>query len=603
MSKLEELINKLCPRGVESIRLDEICNISRGKVISKDYILSNPGIYPVYSSQTENNGVLGTINTYMYDGEYLTWTTDGARAGSVFYRNGKFNITNVCGLISIKENCIKIKFLFYFLQLEAPKYVSSGMGNPKLMSNVISCIKVPLLPLEIQDKIIHILDNITELVAELAAELTARKKQFEYYRNQLISVQNNKMYSDKLSEIASIYDGTHQTPKYQEAGIPFISVENIANIYDTDKYISLDEYNLYKVKPQLNDLFMTRIGTVGKCAVVNKSMDLAYYVSLALIRPDIKKIDTRYLKYYIESSLGKKELSKRILHHAVPVKINKEDIGKIMISYPELSIQKKIADLLDNFESICADLDIGLPAEIEARKKQYEFYRDHLLTFVQTGHSILTDRQNLIKLFQYVFGYADVMLEDITTLITGATPTTNNKEYWEGGTVPWMNSGEVNLKNVYDTEFKITKKGYDSTSTTIVPIHTVVIALAGQGKTRGKVAITEIELCTNQSLCSIICNDLVNYKYLYYLLDSKYEDLRAISNGDGTRGGLSLRLLKPYRICLPSLEKQKKIVNVLDKFDQITNDIANGIPAEIEARKKQYEYYRDKLLTFKMKQE
>ena len=195
------------------------------------------------------------------------------------------------------------------------------------------------------------------------------------------------------------------------------------------------------------------------------------------------------------------------------------------------------------------------------------------------------------------------MLEDITTLITGATPTTNNKEYWEGGTIPWMNSGEVNLKNVYDTEFKITKKGYDSTSTTIVPIHTVVIALAGQGKTRGKVAITEIELCTNQSLCSIICNDLVNYKYLYYLLDSKYEDLRAISNGDGTRGGLSLRLLKPYRICLPSLEKQKKIVNVLDKFDQITNDIANGIPAEIEERKKQYEYYRDKLLTFKMKQE
>mgnify|MGYP004698807231 CR=1 FL=1 len=161
-----------------------------------------------------------------------------------------------------------------------------------------------------------------------------------------------------------------------------------------------------------------------------------------------------------------------------------------------------------------------------------------------------------------------------------------------------MSSGEVNLKRVFSTEAKITQLGYDSASTTIVPIHSVVIALAGQGKTRGKVAITEIELCTNQSLCSMICGEFVNYKYLYYYLDSRYEDLRAISNGDGTRGGLSLKILLPYTIILPSLSEQERIVSVLDRFDALCNDLSSGLPAEIEARKKQYEFYRDKLLSF-----
>ena len=101
------------------------------------------------------------------------------------------------------------------------------------------------------------------------------------------------------------------------------------------------------------------------------------------------------------------------------------------------------------------------------------------------------------------------------SLVTGATPNKAKSDYWEDGTVPWMSSGEVNNRFIYDTENKISQKGYDNTSTTIVPIHSIVIALAGQGKTRGKVAITEIELCTNQSLCSIICGEQLFYKFFY----------------------------------------------------------------------------------------
>lgn len=189
-------------------------------------------------------------------------------------------------------------------------------------------------------------------------------------------------------------------------------------------------------------------------------------------------------------------------------------------------------------------------------------------------------------------------LGEVCKLVTGATPSKTRKEYWENGTIPWMSSGEVNNKRIFATESKITQKGYDCTSTTIVPIHSVVIALAGQGKTRGKVAITEIELCTNQSLCSMICNESLDYRFLYYYLDGKYEELRAISNGDGTRGGLSIRILTPYKIPIPPLPVQSEIVRILDSFTELTAKLEENLTAELTARKKQADYYRSELLSF-----
>ena len=385
MSKLDELIKELCPNGVEYKDLKDLCIISRGKVISKDYIRDNPGDFPVYSSQTENEGNLGNISTYDYDGEYLTWTTDGANAGTVFYRNTKFNVTNVCGLLKVKVEEMISKFLYYFLVIKAPEYVNRGMGNPKLMSNVMEKIKVPVPPLEVQEEIVRILDDYTKSVEELKEklnkELIARKKQYSWYRDYLLKFEN-KVEIVKLGSIVEVYDGTHQTPDYKTSGIPFVSVENIDSIYSTEKYVSEEDFEKnYKIKPRIDDVFMTRIGTVGKCAVVTKNIPLAYYVSLALLRPNKNKIDARYLKYIIESGVGRKELNKRILFTAVPIKINKGDIDKIEIPLPPLEVQKRIVEVLDNFEKICNDLNIGLPAEIEARQKQYEYYRNILLTF------------------------------------------------------------------------------------------------------------------------------------------------------------------------------------------------------------------------------
>lgn len=176
-----------------------------------------------------------------------------------------------------------------------------------------------------------------------------------------------------LNTVCNVYDGTHKTPKYTDSGIKFASVENIADPYATEKYISISDYEKYKIKPQRNDLLMTRIGSIGVCTVLESDEPLAYYVSLALLRPNNNELNSRYLKYAIESLHCRKELRKRTLVNAVPIKINMGDIGKITLPVPPLPVQREIVRILDNFAE--------LTAELTARKQQYAYYRDKLLTF------------------------------------------------------------------------------------------------------------------------------------------------------------------------------------------------------------------------------
>ena len=193
---LEKLLDGV---EVEWLPLGEVSALRRGRVMSKGYLTENFGPYPVYSSQTANNGKIGSINTFDFDGEYISWTTDGANAGTVFYRTGKFSITNVCGLITLKNKYPLIyKFLFYWLTIEAKKHVYSGMGNPKLMSHQVENIPVPVpcpdnpeKSLAIQSEIVRILDKfdtLTNSITEgLPREIALRQKQYEYYRDLLFS--------------------------------------------------------------------------------------------------------------------------------------------------------------------------------------------------------------------------------------------------------------------------------------------------------------------------------------------------------------------------------------------------------------------------------
>lgn len=389
-SKLEDLIAELCPNGVEYKVLGELCNICTGKLNAN--AKDEDGIYPFFTCDANPY----KINEYAFDTSAILISGNGSQVGHLNQYEGKFNAyQRTCVLDNFK---LVIKpFLFHFMDAYLKPYimVNCKKGSvPYITLPMLQSFNVPVPPLEVQREIVRILDSFTLLTAELTAELTARKKQYEYYRDTLLTFNDNNplhslisRYSPngvdkiKLNEICTIYDGTHSTPQYKEFGVKFVSVENINDLYSTTKYISEEDFDKYKIKPQIGDVFMTRIGSIGICNVVDRDEKLAYYVSLALLRPNTAIINSRYLKYAIESIHGRKELRKRTLVNAVPIKINKDDIGKVQLPVPSLEVQREIVRILDNFTELTAELTENLTAELTACKKQYEYYRDQLLTF------------------------------------------------------------------------------------------------------------------------------------------------------------------------------------------------------------------------------
>ena len=281
-------------------------------------------------------------------------------------------------------------------------------------------------------------------------------------------------------------------------------------------------------------------------------------------------VNRRYLYHTLKNKERDIQLSKQ--GAGIPG-LNRDTLYKQIIPIPSLSEQARIVGILDTFTASIENLK----QQIAERRKQYEYYRDQLLDLV--GEE----------------GVEKKTLGKIGKCVAGATPSTKVNSYWENGDIPWMNSGEVHQGIVRQTASFITQKGYENASTKMLPINTIVIALAGQGKTRGSVAITAIELCTNQSLCGVIIKDanIIN-KFIYYYLKTRYDDLRRISSGDGTRGGLNLKMIGSYNVPIPSLKHQSRIVSILDTFEASIQNLE----AQLKQREKQYEYYRNKLLSF-----
>ena len=378
----------------------------------------------------------------------------------------------------------------------------------------------------------------------------------------------------KLNSVCDIYDGTHSTPNYTESGVKFASVENIGNLYATRKYISEKDFEKYKIKPRIGDVMMTRIGSVGVCTVVDRNEALAFYVSLALLRPQLDKVQSRFLKYAIESIHGRKELRKRTLINAVPIKINKDDIGKVTIPLPPIEIQSEIVHTLDNYTENVVKLQNQLTAELTARQKQYTFYRNKLLTF---GGN---EKAKIVK----------ISLGDIgpicmcKRILKSQTNTVEGVPFYKIGTFGKKADAYISKETFdeYRSKYSFPKKG------------DVLISAAGTiGRTvvyDGKPAYFQdsniVWIDNNES---VVLNSYL--RYCYELKPWK------VSSG-GTIQRLYNDNIAKAIITVPPLDVQNRIVNVLDNFEKICSDLNIGLPAEIEARQKQYEYYRDKLLTF-----
>ena len=281
--------------------------------------------------------------------------------------------------------------------------------------------------------------------------------------------------------------------------------------------------------------------------------------------------------------------------------IRRKMLDDYPVPVPSVEIQNRIINVLDNFESICSDLNIGLPAEIEARKKQYEFYRDALLTFAETGSIIAqtdrqTDRQtddynSLIRLCQYVFGYVRIELGDIgkvsmcKRIMKAETSTNGEVPFFKIGTFGGEPNAYISKETYekYKSMYSYPNKG------------DVLISAAG---TIGRTVIYDGEPAYYQDSNIVwIANDerIVLNKYLFYC----YQLQPWVVSTGGTIARLYNDNISKAKIYVPSIEKQLQIIETLDRFDTLCNDISTGLPAEIAARQKQYEYYRDRLLSFK----
>lgn len=173
-------------------------------------------------------------------------------------------------------------------------------------------------------------------------------------------------------------------------------------------------------------------------------------------------------------------------------------------------------------------------------------------------------------------GWELCKLGDFTISKAGGTPSTSNRNYW-GGEIPWMNSGELNLKRVGEVAGRITELGLAESSTSLIPAGCVLVGLAGQGKTRGTVAINEIELCTNQSIAAIFPNEKFDNEYLFYNLEKRYDELRLLSDGGGGRGGLNLSIINGLIIPCPTIKEQKTISQALRDIDLLIVNLKNEI--------------------------
>ena len=381
MSKIDELIDKLCPDGVEFKVLEEICNILDNKRKPVTKTIREKGEYPYYGA----NGIQDYVSDYIFDGEYVLVGEDGSVVNKngtpvVNWAKGKIWVNNHAHIIEEKEGVL-LRFLFHYLQTVNVAYLIHG-NIPKLTGKDFRAIKIPVPPLEVQREIVRVLDNFTmlttELNKELATELTKRKKQYEYYRDRMFNF-GEKVKILPLSEIAEIGTGSSNTNEGVENGIyPFYvrSQEPLRkNTYEFDETAIItagDGVGVGKVYHYVE----------GKYALHQRAYRIHITSSEVLPRYFFHYMKTSFLQY-IQGTMyqGSVASIRRPMLNAFPVPI------------PEIQIQERIVDVLDNFEVICSDLNIELPTEIDARKKQYEYYRDLLLTFVETGTVSTDNRQ------------------------------------------------------------------------------------------------------------------------------------------------------------------------------------------------------------------
>lgn len=378
MSKLQELIKELCPDGVEFRKLGEVCEIldSKRQPIAKGKRI--PGKYPYYGA----NGVQDYVDNYIFDGVFLLVGEDGSvinkdNSPVLNWAVGKIWVNNHAHILAEKY-CCNLRYLYFILQVTNVSKIVRGMP-PKINQENLINIEIPLPPLEVQNEIVRILDAFTAHTAELQAELQARKEQYEYYRNKLLTFDENdeRVKWIKLGEIGNTCMCKrimkHQTSDIGE--VPFFKIGTFGK--EADAFISYELYDEYKNKysfPRKGEILISASGTIGRTVIYDGQDAYFQDSNIIWIQNDESKVLNKYLYYYYQ-------IIEWNVEGGTIKRLYNTNLSKTIIAYPPLSEQQRIISILDKFESLVNDLSEGLPAEIAAVQEQYEYYRNKLLTF------------------------------------------------------------------------------------------------------------------------------------------------------------------------------------------------------------------------------
>ena len=404
MSKLDELIRELCPDGVQVFRLEEIAHYAKARIdcktINEDNYVGVENLLQNKAGKTKATSVPTTGMVIAYQKNDILIGNIRPYLRKVWLADCKGGTNGDVLTVQIEDTeKVLPQFLYYVLSSE--KFFlydiqnSKGAKMPRGSKDAVMKFEVPLPHLDVQREIVRMLDSYTESVAELqrqlTAELTARKTQYSYYRDKLLTFES-RIQLLPLKNIAKFSYG--YTDKAQEHGdTRFLRITDIAEDGtmkpEGAKYILLnDESKKYLVKK--GDLLLARTGaTYGKTLYVPDNSPAVYASFLIKIELDNSKISNRYYWHFSKSNQYWRQAEK-LVSKGGQQQFNTNAVERVVVPVPPLDVQNRIVNVLDNFEKICSDLNIGLPAEIEARQKQYEYYRDKLLTFAENGNTILS---------------------------------------------------------------------------------------------------------------------------------------------------------------------------------------------------------------------
>lgn len=400
MSNLEELIEKLCPDGVEYKEIND-CTIKVQNIKWKSYVGEDKQYIDLSSVDRERNIITETQN--------INTDTAPSRAQQIVMKDdiifgttrpmlkryciipekydGEICSTGFC-VLRAKTDIINPRWLYhnittnnFFAYVEKNQ---QGASYPAISDTIVKAFKLPVPPLEVQREIVRILDNFTFLTTELAAELAARQKQYEYYRDLLfLSLKAEYRF---IPEFAKTYIGlvTTMTQHYVKEGVKLLFNSSVKeNHFDFPKMVYLDnefaEKNSSRMH-KLGDIITVHTGDVGTSAIIDETLEGSLGFATIVTRIyNQEDVLPKYVSYYLNSNENKNNIYKLIKGDRN--NLNLKDFNKLRVPIPSLEQQQRIVDILDRFDTLCNDITSGLPAEIEMRQKQYEYYRDKLLTF------------------------------------------------------------------------------------------------------------------------------------------------------------------------------------------------------------------------------